>query len=235
MKLIATYSGGKGGTGKTTILSYLSMLVSTIRQTLIIDCSSEGGISNLMLGNPSPPYLRDFLLNRVSLYEAISSYEVDVSDKIKISFNMIPNLGSIPLDRLNHFTDIIVNDPLLRRGINICFIDIPTFQENKYYINILEKTLVLIVMEPTTQSINAAINNNFKNKIYILNSPHPLPRQIISDAVKTLGKKGIQPIVFPYDPAAAIASKYFPRTLAHLSKDFTNSLRNLALKILNGV
>jgi len=232
MKLIATYSGGKGGTGKTTILSYLSMLVSTIRQTLIIDCSSEGGISNLMLGNPSPPYLRDFLLNRVSLYEVISSYEVDISDKIKISFNMIPNLGSLDSDRLNHLTDIIVNDPLLSRSINICFIDIPTFQENKHYMDILKKTTVLVVMEPTTQSINAAINNNFRDKIYILNSPHPYPSSAIKDATKILNKRNIEPIIFPYDPAVAIASKYFPKTLSHLSKQFTSSLRNLALKVM---
>jgi len=232
MKLIATYSGGKGGTGKTTILSYLSMLVSTIRQTLIIDCSSEGGISNLMLGNPSPPYLRDFLLNRVSLYEVISSYEVDISDKIKISFNMIPNLGSLDSDRLNHLTDIIVNDPLLSRSINICFIDIPTFQENKHYMDILKKTTVLVVMEPTTQSINAAINNNFRDKIYILNSPHPYPSSAIKDATKILNKRNIEPIIFSYDPAVAIASKYFPKTLSHLSKQFTSSLRNLALKVM---
>jgi len=231
MKIIATYSGCKGGTGKTTILSYLSLLVATLRESLIIDMSSEGGISNLMLGNPSPPFLRDFLLNRCSLYEVIGVYEVEVSDKIKISFNMIPNLGS--LDNLDsNFINIVMRDPFISRITKFIFIDIPTFQKNKHYMDILKKTTVLVVMEPTIQSINAAINNNFRDKIYILNSPHPYPSSVIKDATKILNKRNIEPIIFSYDPAVAIASKYFPKTLSHLSKQFTSSLRNLALKVM---
>ena len=232
MKIIATYSGGKGGTGKTTILGYLSLLVATLRGSLIIDMSSEGGISNLMLGTPSPPYLRDFLLKKYSLYEVIGVYEVEVSDEIRISFNMISNMGS--LDNLNsNFIDILVKDPLIMKKMDYIFIDIPTFQQNKHYMDILSKTKVLIVMEPTSQSINAALSNFFKDKIYILNSPHPYPSKIINEAVKILNKKGIRDVtIFPYDAAVSIASKYFPKTLAHLSKQFTSSLRKLAIQIL---
>ena len=89
MKIVGNFSGGKGGVGKTSILAYLGLLVSSTRSTLIVDASSEGGISNLMLGNSSPPFLRDYFLKKCSLYDIINTYEVDVSNDIKINFNMI--------------------------------------------------------------------------------------------------------------------------------------------------
>ena len=232
MKIVGNFSGGKGGVGKTSILAYLGLLVSSTRSTLIVDASSEGGISNLMLGNSSPPFLRDYFLKKYSLYEIINTYEVDISNDIKINFNMIANHGII--DFQNNFIDILRNDPLIVKKIEYIFLDFPTFQTNKIYLDMLYKCdIVLKIAEPTSQSINAILNNIFKKEIYILNSPHPYPSSLINEAVKILNKKGIRDVtIFPYDAAVSIASKYFPKTLAHLSKQFTSSLRNLALKIL---
>ena len=230
--IIGNFSGGKGGVGKTSVMAYLGLLISSTRSALIIDMSNEGGISSLMLGNPSPPFLRDYFLKKCSLYDIINTYEVDVSNDIKINFNMISNCGII--DFQNNFIEVLRKDPLIARKIEYIFLDFPTFQTNKIYLDMLYKCdIVLKIAEPTSQSINAILNNIFKKEIYILNSPHPYPSSLINEAVKILNKKGIRDVtIFPYDAAVSIASKYFPKTLAHLSKQFTSSLRNLALKIL---
>ena len=51
-------SGSKGGVGKTTLSSLLTLALAAIeRRVLLVDCSEDGGASRLLLGNPEPPYL----------------------------------------------------------------------------------------------------------------------------------------------------------------------------------
>ncbi|RLE61110.1 MAG: hypothetical protein DRJ32_01860 [Thermoprotei archaeon] len=228
MKIVVPYSGGKGGVGKSTILSFLGILLSRVRNVLLIDLSSEGGISSIVLGNPEPPYTRD-VVESGDLFSAIGEYMVKVSD-YEIRFWMVPNRGRIDGSLIptlsKYYDDLSFFDLIL--------IDLPTFQpgDEKFMEYITNSNTVLMVAEPTLSSVNSLFQDSVEaDKIFVLNTPRPFSRNSIKQAIDVFRSRGIDPFFFPFDAAASLASRNFIKAIESLSKPFQESLLKLALKV----
>ncbi|RLG87931.1 MAG: hypothetical protein DRO18_02420, partial [Thermoprotei archaeon] len=174
MKIATFTSGGKGGTGKTTISSLLILGMSKLGiRVLLIDASSEGGASRLLLGNPEPPYLRDVFSGNTRLGDAIGLFEIEGYT----DFYMLPNIGFLPRIELPQF---FLELRRYRKFFDVVIVDLPAFQDSWYNGFALNSDVVVKVAEPNHSSFAACLQSppNNGNIIYVLNQPRLYPPRI---------------------------------------------------------
>ena len=228
-------SNGKGGTGKTTISTILTLGLNIAGiSTLLIDTSSEGGSSSLLLGQPPPPFLRDVLSGKASLIESIGVYRLALEGQ-NIEFFMLPNRG--PLPDISNIDRLFNNLDRLRDVFNIIFFDLPAFQGNGIYSDFIEHSnIVLKVVEPNIVAINAVLQLKTQaREIYVLNCPRPYPSKVISRYKKLLeervGEENVIHVEYDY-AASRLSHENLNKVLSHLSDSFQSSLYLIAKNIL---
>lgn len=233
--IIAPYSGGKGGVGKTTILTYLSLLLSSKFKVLIIDTSPDYGISYMLLKYPDPPYFKDVVRGDLSIRESISRYKFTLED-ISYDFYMIPNKGSI---RCNLSDNVLKQIKDVSREYDFIVIDIPSWQRGdiRYHRLTLISNVLLIVTTPLVNHEPEMLNieNDYLKRkkiiLYVINCPVPIPSKVIKNTSR-LVNNGNDVYIFPYDPAVALSVVFFEKSLKAISRDFQKPLLSLALNLV---
>ena len=230
LKIITNYSGGKGGVGKSTLFSLITVFTSVRLNVLLIDVSEEGGCSTIMLGNPEPPYAGN-VSNVEEFFNAIGKYTITVDerkDNLSSDFYMIPNRGK--LDPIAFHSVFEKTIPYLQEYFDLVLIDLPTFQSSNEMYKPYLGYEVLAIAEPSIASVNSIMENS-SQFIYVLNVPRPTPKKVIMQALNAFKEMGIKPFFFPYDPAVSLLARNFIKSIKSLSKDFQKSLVELILHI----
>ncbi|RLE63054.1 MAG: hypothetical protein DRJ38_08480 [Thermoprotei archaeon] len=229
MKIATFTSGGKGGTGKTTLSSLLilGMSKSGIR-TLLIDASSEGGASRLLLGNPEPPYLRDVFDGKTRLGDAIGLFEITNY----CEFYMLPNIGVLPRVDLREF---FLELRRFGKFFDLVIVDLPAFQDSWYHGFSLNSDIVVKVAEPNHSSFAACLQSPPENGniVYVLNQPRIYPPSVTRKYRENLeAKTGSEVLVFPYEPAVTILNpSNAEKVLSKISPKFQDSLLKLGFRL----
>ncbi len=224
----------KGGTGKSTLSTILTLALSLVgKQVLLIDLGEEGSSSRFLLGNPSPPYLRDIVSGKTKVEEAIGLYSLKIPIKkgfkqhhIEVNFYMIPNLGQLDSGLDSNFISSL---KVFSKYFDITILDLPAFQGGKYLPIINSSDLVLLVVEPGSKQIAPVAKRVIKKKTVV----------VLNKYVKTIGSKlaydyivslynPLDVVVLPFDPALAIiSSRNVSRILTYLNKDTQEGILTL--------
>ncbi|MEM4804774.1 MAG: hypothetical protein QXX25_01710, partial [Thermofilaceae archaeon] len=143
--LIATFSGSKGGTGKTTLAVSLSVTAASSVPTLLVDASSEGGATAYLLGDTPPPYLRD------DPDASLREVEHDTF-RLTVAVNRGP---------LRSPEQVINSLRTWSQRYTLVLVDIPALTDvdavERYLPLILEADSILVVTEPNPASLESAL------------------------------------------------------------------------------
>jgi len=229
MIVVSFTSGSKGGTGKSTLSSLATLALAGAEvKVLLIDLGQEGNSSRLLLREPEPPFLRDVLQGKVTLLDAIGSYEIKLEKLGSLNFYMIPNLGPLPKPReLEAFFRELKE---LENCIDIVFLDLPAYQDPWFNKFIDYSDLVVLVANPFPYVVNAVINayTDGKEVIAVLN-------KFVKGCecyLNLLGERYKRTIAIAYDPYVALLdSANLTKILEKLSKKFQDGLVELCFQI----
>ncbi|MEM1509705.1 MAG: hypothetical protein QW291_06905 [Thermofilaceae archaeon] len=224
--IVATFSGSKGGTGKTTLASFLSLVSSTVVPTLLIDASADGGATSYLVGEVSGPYLSE------SPSESLRS--VNVKDlKLTISVNRGP------IRNVNEVIEFVKS-----LGFKIKIIDLPALTDVDTvgrYMPLIEVTdTILVVTEPNPASVSTSLYTfGDKHVIIALNQPRPYYQTIVEYYRKVIDnfckKTGCQYVVIPYDSAVArLSPQTLKKTIDLTSEEFDASIVRLLELLIVG-
>ncbi|MGC9108571.1 MAG: hypothetical protein ACP5IE_10350 [Infirmifilum sp.] len=220
--IVVTFSGSKGGVGKTTLAIALSIVLSP---SLLVDASSEGGATSYLLGDAPPPYL--------SQDPALSLRRVELFDGVQVF--MAVNRGAIDPNRVAEFV----------RGLNefdIVIIDLPALTDietmRRYLPLFYIADTILSVVEPTQPSILTGLKRFGEKRVVVaLNVPRPLPfvavdmyRRIVESFAR---RHGYGFVVVPYEPAMSRLSPATVNVLNYTSPSFDKAIASLARLIKN--
>ncbi|WP_191118524.1 ParA family protein [Infirmifilum uzonense] len=220
--IVVTFSGSKGGVGKTTLAIALSIVLSP---SLLVDASSEGGATSYLLGDAPPPYLSQDpagSLRRVELFDGVPLF-------------MAVNRGAIDPGRVAEFV----------RGLNefdIIIIDLPALTDietmRRYLPLFYIADTILSVVEPTQPSILTGLKRFGEKRVVVaLNVPRPLPgvavdtyRRIVESFAR---RHGYGFVLVPYEPAITRLSPATVNVLNYTSPSFDKAIASLARLIKN--
>ncbi|MGC8983480.1 MAG: AAA family ATPase [Desulfurococcaceae archaeon] len=222
--IVVTFSGSKGGVGKTTLAIALSIVLSPNVRTLLVDASSEGGATSYLLGDAPPPYL--------SQDPALSLRRVELFDGVQVF--MAVNRGAIDPNRVAEFV----------RGLNefdIVIIDLPALTDietmRRYLPIFYIADTILSVVEPSQPSILSLKRFGEKRVVVALNVPRPLPfvavdmyRRIVESFAR---RHGYGFVLVPYEPAITRLSPATVNVLNYTSPSFDKAIASLARLIKN--
>jgi MinD superfamily P-loop ATPase len=229
--MIVTFSGPKGGVGKTTLAISLSIVSALHRvPTLLVDTSFEGGATSYLLGsNVEPPYLSQLegsdvrqALRRVRL-GAGEDVELAVAVNFRSPFRNIEWVAGA-IRSLDTFPVTIIDLPALT--------DPYVFE--RYLPLIYASDVVLIVAEPSEASLKSALYNFEGKKIVVaLNCPRGYAPAHINDVrAKYLDpfarKYGARYVVIPYSPAMSMLSSERLNFLGYAEPPFVSAVTELA-------
>jgi len=229
MKIASFTSGGKGGTGKTTISSLLTIgLAISGYRVLIVDASWEGGASRLLLGNFPPPYLRDVLTGNNGVEESILKCKIELPKIGEIHFYIIPNLGLLPRIDLSHFVQRIKR---FEKYFDFVIFDLPAYQDKWFESFLMYSDYIVKVAEPNLMSFSAlaSIPDYDNPVVYVLNQPRFYSKNHVKQFVEDVTEKFSPHVyVFPYEPVIPMLSPANAGVvLSSLSKEFQDSLFRL--------
>jgi len=227
---VAFTSGSKGGTGKSTLSSLCTLaLAGAGYSVLLVDCGSEGNSTRMLLRNPRPPFLRDFL--KGDLW-ALGEYTVKVGS-FEVNFFMIPNIGPLDrLDRIRSMLNLKLSKARLEDYFQLIVFDLPAYQGSSYDAIIDASDIVVLVAKPYRAAV-AAVKTAYTGrakKLVVLNEYHPSfieyrvdMERYFNDSVLTL----------PYDPYVRLMGPdTLSLVLSRLGKEFQRSLLELCRSIL---
>ncbi|RLF09029.1 MAG: hypothetical protein DRJ98_08775, partial [Thermoprotei archaeon] len=149
MMIVAFTSGSKGGTGKSTLSTLCTILLSAVltnKKILLIDFGEYGNSTRMILKHPEPPFLRDFLKGDL---RAIGRYRVKVG-RIESRFFMIPNIGKV--HSIENLPKLLSR---IEKVFNYIICDIPAYQNSLYDSLIDISDMVVLVTTPTKISVEA--------------------------------------------------------------------------------
>ncbi|MEM4875390.1 MAG: hypothetical protein QW394_08830 [Thermofilaceae archaeon] len=223
--LIATFSGSKGGTGKTTLAVSLSVTAASSVPTLLVDASSEGGATAYLLGDTPPPYLRD------DPDASLREVEHDTF-RLTVAVNRGP---------LRSPEQVINSLRTWSQRYTLVLVDIPALTDvdavERYLPLILEADSILVVAEPNPASLESALFTfTGKRVVVALNCPRPYPRSVVDYYSKTVAywckKAGADYVVVPYEPAVSRLGPGTLRVLNYTSGEFDAAIAKLAHLLL---
>lgn len=223
--LIATFSGSKGGTGKTTLAVALSVTAAASVPTLLIDASSEGGATAYLLGDSPPPYLRE---------DPEASLRQVEHDAFKLTVAV--NRG--PLNEPERVAKALRS---WSRRYTLVIVDIPALTDvdavDRYLPIILEADSILVVTEPNSASIESALYTFTGKRVTVaLNCPRPYPKSAVDYYSKAIAywckRAGADYVVVPYEPAVSRLGPGTLRVLNYTSGEFDAAIAKLAQLLL---
>jgi len=227
--LVTTFSGSKGGVGKTTLAISLS-IVSALQRipTLLVDASAEGGATAYLLGNVEPPYLSAGDLQGALRRVAIQ----DVAPGSGVELNVAVNRGPLrdvarvaeQLRSLDSFPVVMVDIPALS--------DLDAMER---YLPLLDAAdAILTVAEPSTASIRSATMYTFGSKrvVAALNCPRPYTQAVVDLYRRYMDiyarRCNARYVVVPYSKAVSLLSSERLNILSYVEPAFVSAVTELA-------
>ncbi|MEM0093470.1 MAG: hypothetical protein QW753_03780 [Thermofilum sp.] len=223
--IVATFSGSKGGTGKTTLAVSLAIAASATVPTLLVDASSEGGATAYLMGDTPPPYLRDD--------PDASLREVEHGE---LRLTVAVNRG--PLQNPRRVAEAL-------RGWSqryaLIILDVPALTDvdavDRYLPLLLGSDSVLVVAEPNPASLESALYTFAGKRVVVaLNCPRPYTRTVVDFYSKVIAqwckKAGADYVVVPYEPAMSRLSPSTLRVINYTSGEFDSAIAKLAQLLL---
>ena len=219
-------SGCKGGTGKSTLSTLLTILYAGVgKRVVLIDTGSNGNSSHIVLNNPPPPYLRDVLLSE-NILDAVIKCEIAIKNNV-VDFYLIPNNGQIPRIPKENIKRSLKE---LERFFDIAILDIPAYQNSEYDVFIEQCDIAVLVYNPN-QLVLKSVSRAYTGKcevIPVLNKYFGVEkyRRYVE---KIHGKC----LTIPFDPYLSIlCSENLVNVLLNVSSKTQESLVKLALEIV---
>jgi len=225
--VVVTFSGSKGGTGKTTISVSLSLLCSARVNTLLVDASAEGGATSYLLGDCPGPYLSQ---DPARSLRKIAIDEADV--RLAVAVNRGPLLNPELVAR--HIAE-------WGRSFQLTLIDLPAltdFDAIKRYMPFFELAdTVLVVTEPSPASLEASLYTFGPKRVIIaLNQPRPYVKSVVEHYRRVVEwfckQHGYNYVVVPYDAAMARLTPSSLRVIMYTSDEYDAALVKLAQLLL---
>ena len=225
--IITTFSGSKGGTGKTTIAISIALITSGSIDTLIVDASAEGGATAYLLGDAPPPYLREDPERSLRRVEANGL-------QLTVAVNRGPLLW--PKRVAEYVAAWATRYPLI-------LIDMPALTDVDAvmrYMPLLDLTdTVLIVTEPSLASLEASLYRfGLKRVVVALNQPRPYYRTVVEEARKIVDnfcrKHGFDYVVIPYEPAVSRLTPRALRIIEYTSPEYDAAIAKLVALLTSG-
>jgi cellulose biosynthesis protein BcsQ len=226
--LVTTFSGSKGGVGKTTLAISVS-IVSALQRipTLLVDASSEGGATAYLLGNVEPPYLSAGDLQSALRRVAIQDVAPDSGVELNVAVNRGPlrDVARVAeqLRSLDSFPVVIADVPALS--------DLDAMER---YLPLLEAAdAVLTVAEPSTASIRSAMYTfGSKRVVAALNCPRPYTQTVVDLYRRYMDiyarRCNAHYVVVPYSKAISLLSSERLNILAYVEPAFVSAVTELA-------
>lgn len=232
--IITTFSGSKGGVGKTTVAISLSIVSALHRvPTLLVDTSTEGGATSYLLGKtPEPPYI-SMIQPGMDVIQAMRRLPLgDVELTIAVNYkNPLRNIGWIAqsLQSLDTFPVTIIDLPALT-----------DLDAMKRYLPLIDVSdTVLIVTEPSKAAVDAALYKFERKRLAIaLNCPRPYSSVVIDE----IRRKYIEPfchetgaryVVIPYSTAMMLLDSTRHIVLEKVDPKFVTAITELARAVLS--
>lgn len=215
-----TFSGSKGGTGKTTLSISISVAASGSVRTLLVDASSEGGATSYLLGDAPPPYLRDDPEGSLRQLE----YE-------RLQLTVAVNRG--PLRDPGRVAEALRE---WRRRFPLVVVDVPALTDHnavdRYYPIFEGAEGVIIVTEPNPAATDALFYTfGGRRVVVVLNCPRPYPKIVVDSYAKVVAawcrRSGADYVVIPYEPAVSRLTSSTLRVLNYTSPEFDSAIAKL--------
>jgi len=228
--IVATFSGSKGGTGKTTLAVCVSVVASSSLPTLLVDASAEGGATAYLLGDAPPPYLREDperSLRRVDA-EGLRMF-------VAVNRGALANAEVVARhvqQWATRFELVVVDMPALT--------DVDAVERYMPLLRLADT--VLVVTEPNPASLGASLYTfGGKRVVVALNSPRPYPKtvvdhyaRVIANFCRRAAEKGVlvDYVLIPYDPAVSRLGPSTFKVLNYTSEEFDSAVMRLAVLLL---
>jgi MinD superfamily P-loop ATPase len=219
--IVATFSGSKGGTGKTTLAISLSLAASLRTETLLVDASAEGGATAYLLGDCPGPYLCEDPDNSLRRVEADEL-------RLTVAINRGPLLwpervSECVVSWASQFQLVVIDQPALT--------DVDAVERYMPLLRLADT--ILIVTEPNPASIEASLYRfGDKRVVVALNQPRPYPKTVVEHYRRVIEhfcrKHGYEYVAVPYEPAVSRLSPSILRVFRYTSDDYDSAVAKLA-------
>ena len=218
--LVATFSGSKGGTGKTALAVSLSIMASGSLRSLLVDASAEGGVTAYVFGDAPGPYLsedpegslRSVSLGDIRLTVAVNRGPLLWPERVAAKVREWAESHALTIVDLPALTDV---DAVER------------------YMPLLELTdAVLIVAEPNPASLEASLYRFGEKRVVVaLNQPRPYPKSLVDHYARVVASwcksAGAEYVVVPYEPAVSRMGPGLLRVFDFTSSEFDAAVAKL--------
>jgi cellulose biosynthesis protein BcsQ len=219
--IVATFSGSKGGTGKTTLAVSLSLAISLRVETLLVDASTEGGATAYLLGDCPGPYLSE---DPDGSLRRIEADELQLTVAVNRGSLLWPGKVADSVEEWSkqyHF--IIIDQPALT--------DVDAVERYMPLLKLADT--VLIVTEPNSASIEASLYKfGGKRVVVALNQPRPYPKTVVEHYRRVVEhfcrKHGYEYVLVPYEPAVSRLSPSILKVFKYTSDDYDSVIAKLA-------
>jgi len=218
--IVATFSGSKGGTGKTTLAVSLSLAASLRVETLLVDASAEGGATAYLLGDCPGPYLSEDPDGSLRLVDAGGV-------QLTVAVNRGPLLrpekvASSVEEWSERYQLVVIDQPALT--------DVDAVERYMPLLRLADT--ILIVTEPNPASIEASLYRfGGKRVVVALNSPRPYPRTVVEHYRRVVEhfcrKHGYEYVLVPYEPAVSRLGPDALRVFDYTSSDYDSAIAKL--------
>jgi len=223
--IVATFSGSKGGTGKTTLAVSLSLAVGLSAEVLLVDASAEGGATAYLLGDCPGPYLcedPDGSLRRVEADEL----------RLTLAVNRGPLLQPETVaERVASWSEryqlVVIDQPALT--------DVDAVERYMPLLKLADT--VLIVTEPNPASIEASLYRfGGKRVVVALNQPRPYPKTVVEHYRRVVEhfcrRHGYEYVLIPYEPAVSRLGPSVLKVYRYTSEEYDSAIAKLANVLL---
>jgi len=232
MVVAAFISGSKGGTGKTTLCTLLSLISARKGfKTLIIDLGESGNSTTLLTGGTDPPYFTDYLTGnaewgdtvvevRENLYLAPTPPDFSLKD-----VEALLGVSQLYRDRYSAFISGIKN------YVDAVFIDFPAFPFKSYGFLLTPASKSVLIVNPDPLSFSAALHT-YTGSTYVvpvLNKYHPAAtywRDVLEDRYGEV-------VTIPFDVTLSfLIEKTILDSIRYIDKTTLRALNTLLDRIM---
>lgn len=224
--IVATFSGSKGGTGKTTLAVSLSLAAGMRVETLLVDASAEGGATAYLLGDSPGPYLSEDPDGSLRLVEAGAL-------RLTVAVNRGPLLWPQKVaeriaDWVERYQLVMIDQPALT--------DVDAVERYMPLLKLADT--ILVVTEPNPASIEASLYKfGSKRVVVALNQPRPYPKTVVEHYRRVVEhfcrKHGYEYVLVPYEPAVSRLGPGMLKVFDYTSGEYDSAIAKLASILLH--